>query len=179
MLHGLIFVFPALWCTFVLFFSPTSSLSLRNRVLDWEDAEADDQSAMQPYYNEFESRRANEDSLLSQEGLRQRKTTRSGVVGVTSTGDTIQLSTVQTRENDPSQGSDIASSHEVIASRHRRPTQKGKCRTKARKPAPLYLGFLPLVVLLFWGMASALVMSTIIGFVLAAVYNTTGFEMST
>jgi hypothetical protein len=28
-------------------------------------------------------------------------------------------------------------------------------------------------------MASALIMSTIIGFVLAAVYNTTGFEMAT
>jgi hypothetical protein len=48
-----------------------------------------------------------------------------------------------------------------------------------RRPAPIWLSFLPLPFFLLWGVTTALIMSTIIGFTLSAVYNTVGFEMST
>jgi hypothetical protein len=49
----------------------------------------------------------------------------------------------------------------------------------SRRPAPIWLAALPLPVFVFWGIFSALIMATIIGFTLSAVYNTAGFEMST
>jgi len=49
----------------------------------------------------------------------------------------------------------------------------------SRRPAPIWLAALPLPIFVFWGIFSALIMATIIGFTLSAVYNTAGFEMST
>ena len=51
--------------------------------------------------------------------------------------------------------------------------------SRNRRRAPVTLGVIPLFLLLIWGTASALVMSTIIGFALSATYNTAGFEMNT
>jgi hypothetical protein len=45
--------------------------------------------------------------------------------------------------------------------------------------APLYLAFLPLLFMMVWATASALIMGTIIGFTLSAVFVTANFEMST
>ena len=49
----------------------------------------------------------------------------------------------------------------------------------SRRPAPVWLAALPFPFFAVWGLASAVIMSTIIGFTLSAVYNTAGFEMST
>lgn len=49
----------------------------------------------------------------------------------------------------------------------------------SRRPAPLWMGLLPFPIFTIWGFTSALIMGTIIGFTLSAVYNTAGFEMST
>jgi hypothetical protein len=178
-LHGLIFVFPALWCTFVLLFSPTSSLSLRKRLSNRNSIKVDDISETDSYRGEFETSQTDEDVSPTSEGIRRRKGRQSGVVGVTANGEILQLSTIQTNERESGQGrasiSDV--SQEDAASW--RGSQGRRYSTRIRKSAPLYLAFMPLVILLFWCVASALVMSTIIGFVLAAVYNTTGFEMST
>lgn len=49
----------------------------------------------------------------------------------------------------------------------------------SRRPAPIWLAALPFPFFALWGLVSAVIMSTIIGFTLSAVYNTAGFEMST
>lgn len=167
--HALIFGFPALWCTLVLLFSPTSSLSLRARSPETNSGEDDQSIEMLQLPEEAEHQGQTDQAEVSSAGLRSRKAT-SGVVGITATGETIQLSSVQTNGTDSS--SDSTPGRELASG-------PGLCRSRARRSAPIYLAFLPLVFLLVWGTASALIMSTIIGFVLAAVYNTTGFEMST
>lgn len=112
-------------------------------------------------------------------GLRSRKAARSGVVGITATGETIQLSSVQPSVGGSSSASSSYTPRSRISSRSGAPSSSGSRKVRVRKAAPIYLAFLPMAFLLLWGMASALIMSTIIGFVLAAVYNTTGFEMAT
>lgn len=54
-----------------------------------------------------------------------------------------------------------------------------KSSKPAQASAPIYLALLPLLFLLAWSTLSALVMGTIIGFTLSAVYTTANFEMST
>ncbi|KAJ9109928.1 hypothetical protein QFC19_001909 [Naganishia cerealis] len=139
----------------------------------------------EPYFGEYDTREATEEGengAAPSEGMQQRKK-RPRIVGLTASGETIQLSTVRTHEIELSQGhggdSITAESSQDSVSSQGPPLQNRKCSTRARKSAPMYLAFVPLVFLILWCMASALVMSTIIGFVLAAVYNTTGFEMST
>lgn len=174
--HSLIFGLPALWFTIVTLFSPTSSLSLRVRSKKRDlDAQSVEMITIQPSKEQRVER-----PVLA--GSRpEEKPSRNGVVGITSTGETIQLSSVQTNMTDfPSDsGEDELLSRTEASSRASTPPSANQNGARPRKSAPLYLAFLPFIFLALWGMASALIMSTIIGFVLAAVYNTTGFEMAT
>jgi hypothetical protein len=61
----------------------------------------------------------------------------------------------------------------------RHPTPRRPKPKHSRRPAPIWLAALPFPFFAVWGLTSAVIMSTIIGFVLSAVYNTAGFEMST
>ena len=174
--HALIFGLPALWFTMVSLFSPTSSLSLRVRSkkkdsdLQWME--------MQPIRDLTEQRVERPGSASSR---LDKRASRNGVVGITSTGETIQISSVQTNITaDPSVSADgELLVHGEAPLRNPKPPSAHRNRARPRKSAPMYLAFLPFIFLALWGMASALIMSTIIGFVLAAVYNTTGFEMTT
>lgn len=72
-----------------------------------------------------------------------------------------------------------ASSSSAPATTRNDPSSRSSSFVPQRLPPPVYLPFIPLVLFPLWGLASALVMATIIGFSLSAVYNTAGFEMST
>jgi hypothetical protein len=103
--------------------------------------------------------------------------------------------TASTTKQDTSQGQrQSASSHKPLHSlkglfsntsgsgdHEVRPAQSDRKRVPkhTRRPAPVWLAVIPLPLFTLWGVVSALVMSTIIGFILSAVYNTAGFEMST
>lgn len=173
--HALIFGLPALWFTLVLLFSPTSSLSLRVRSRkNLGDTQSIEMTSMQNEKPEQQFAEAG-----SSAGRPDKKAAQGGVVGITSTGETIQLSSVQTTAPESSLGSGTGELAEALSLTSSTPSATHKSGARPRKSAPLYLAFLPFVFLLLWGVASALIMSTIIGFVLAAVYNTTGFEMAT
>jgi hypothetical protein len=173
--HALIFGLPALWFTLVLLFSPTSSLSLRVRSKkNVGDTQSIEMSTMQNENPEQQFEEAG-----PSRGRPDKKAVPSGVVGITSTGETIQLSSVQTTSPESTPDLGAGERSEAFSSASPTPSATHKSGARPRKSAPLYLAFLPFVFLLLWGVASALIMSTIIGFVLAAVYNTTGFEMAT
>lgn len=176
--HSLIFCLPALWFTLVLLLSPTSSLSLRVR----SKKNVEDNQSMELTSIRNDTRLQQEEETDPTGGPPEKKPTRSGVVGITSTGETIQLSSVQTHVTESSSDTGVgeySERWEGTSSRTSIPSSSNQNKARPRKSAPLYLAFLPFIFLTLWGVASALIMSTIIGFVLAAVYNTTGFEMAT